>query len=67
MSSITVLSPLGINRAGSQPLAPRLRSLDSVTLGILNNNKPNSLELQQRVVELLGKSHPVAGSRPSRR
>ena len=46
MSSITVLSPLGINRAGSQPLAPRLRSLDSVTLGILNNNKPNSLELQ---------------------
>ena len=62
MSSITVLSPLGINRAGSQPLAPRLRSLDGVTLGILNNNKPNSLELQRRVVELLGKSHPVAGA-----
>lgn len=62
MSGITVLSPLGINRVGSQPLAPRLRSLDGVTLGILNNSKPNSLELQRRVVELLAAQHPVAGS-----
>ena len=40
MSRITVLSPLGINRVGSQPIAPRLRSLDGVTLGVLNNSKP---------------------------
>ena len=61
MSRITVLSPLGVNRIGSQPIAPRLRSLEGVTLGILNNSKPNSLELQQRVVELIGRSHTVAG------
>jgi hypothetical protein len=59
MSGITVLSPLGINRVGSQPLAPRVRSLEGVRLGILNNSKPNSLELQRRVVELLGQRHPV--------
>jgi hypothetical protein len=62
MSGITVLSPLGINRVGSQPLAPRLRSLDGVTLGILNNSKPNSLELQRRVVELLAKQHSLGSS-----
>ncbi len=60
--SITVLSPLGVNRVGSQPLARRVRSLDGVTLGILNNAKPNSLELQRYLVELLGRHHPVAGS-----
>src|SRR5262249_4995908 len=60
MSRITVLSPLGVNRVGTQPLAPRVRSLDGITLGILNNSKPNSLELQRRLVELLG--HSVAGS-----
>ena len=61
MSRITVLSPLGVNRVGSQPIAPRLRSLDGVTLGILNNSKPNSLRLQERVVELLAKQHSVGG------
>ena len=62
MSGSTVLSPLGINRVGSQPLAPRLRSLVGVTLGILNNRKTNSLVLQRLVVELLATQHPVAGS-----
>jgi hypothetical protein len=62
MSRITVLSPLGVNRVGSQPIAPRLRSLDGVKLGILNNSKPNSLELQQRVVELIGQHHSVIGA-----
>ena len=58
MSGITVLSPVGINRIGAQP---RLRSLDGVTLGILNNGKPNSFQLQERVVELLAKQHSVGG------
>jgi hypothetical protein len=62
MSRITVLSPLGVNRVGAQPIAPRLRSLDGVKLGILNNSKPNSLELQQRVVELIGRHHSVTGA-----
>jgi hypothetical protein len=61
MSRITVLSPLGVNRVGAQPIAPRLRSLDGVKLGILNNSKPNSLELQQHVVELIGQHHSVTG------
>ncbi|HEY7542858.1 MAG TPA: hypothetical protein VIF11_22165 [Methylomirabilota bacterium] len=62
MSRITVLSPLGVNRVGSQPIAPRLRSLEGVTLGLLNNSKPNSLELQQRVAELIGRRHALGGS-----
>ena len=61
MSGTIVLSPVGINRVGAQPIAPRLRSLDGVTLGILNNSKPNSLQLQERVVELLAKQHSVGG------
>jgi len=61
MSGITVLSPVGINRIGAQPNAPRLRSLDGVTLGILNNGKPNSFQLQERVVELLATQHSVGG------
>ena len=54
MSGITVLSPLGINRVEARKLTPRLSSLDGVRLGILNNSKPNSLALQERVAELLG-------------
>ena len=56
------VEPVGYQprRVAAARAAPR--SLDGVTLGILNNNKPNSLELQRRVVELLGKGHPVAGS-----
>jgi hypothetical protein len=46
MSGTTLLSPVGINRVGAQPIAPRLRSLDGITLGIFNNSKPNSLQLQ---------------------
>jgi len=45
----------------SPGVAPRLRSLDGVTLGVLNNSKPNSLRLQERVVELLAKQHSVGG------
>lgn len=51
MSEITVWSPLGINRVEARPITPRLDSLDGVTLGILNNNKPNSLRLQESRLE----------------
>jgi hypothetical protein len=61
MSEITVWSPLGINRIEARPITPRLASLDGVTLGILNNSKPNSLRLQQHVVERLGKRFRLAG------
>ena len=52
---------MGVNRIRAQPIAPRLRSLDGVTLGILNNSKPNSLQLQEYLVELLAKQHTVGG------
>lgn len=58
---ITVLSPVGINRIGAQPITPRLTSLDGVTLGILNNSKPNSLRLQERVVALLSRKYTLGG------
>jgi len=57
--AITVLSPLGTNRVDARPITPRLRTLDGVTLGVLNNSKPNSLLLQQRVVELLSKRYRI--------
>lgn len=61
MSDITVYSPLGINRVAARPIAPRLTTLDGVRLGILNNSKPNSLMLQERIVERLGKHFGLAG------
>ena len=61
MSGITVLSPEGINRVAAQPVAPRLGSLEGVTLGLLNNSKPNSLALQERVAALLGQQHRLGG------
>ena len=61
MSEITVFSPLGINRVEARPITPRLPSLDGVTLGILNNSKPNSLRLQQHVVERLAGRFKLAG------
>jgi hypothetical protein len=60
MSGITVLSPMGINQVEAHSMAPRLASLEGVTLGILNNSKPNSLFLQERVADLLGQSHGIA-------
>jgi hypothetical protein len=41
-------------------VARRLPSLDRVTLGILNNSKPNSLALQELVTERLGQRHTLA-------
>ena len=61
MRGITVLSPVGINQVKAQSIAPRLESLERVKVGILNNGKPNSLALQERVVELLGQRHTFAG------
>ena len=60
MSDITVLSPVAINQTKAQAVAPRLPSLDRVTLGILNNSKPNSLALQEVVAERLGHRYTLA-------
>ena len=60
MTDITVLSPVAINQTKAQAPAPRLPSLDRITLGILNNSKPNSLTLQELVAERLGQRHGLA-------
>ena len=60
MSGITVLSPVGINQVAARPMAPRVVSLEGVALGILNNSKPNSLCLQERVADLLGRDVGLA-------
>jgi hypothetical protein len=61
MSEITVWSPLGVNRVEARPINPRPATLDGVTLGILNNSKPNSLRLQEHVAERLAKRFRLAG------
>ena len=60
MSGFTVLSPVGINQVKAQPMAARRASLARVSLGILNNSKPNSLALQQQVAALLAQEHALA-------
>lgn len=60
MSGFTVLSPIGINQVKAQPMAPRRASLDRVSLGILNNSKPNSLALQEQVAAWLGQQQAIA-------
>ena len=57
---ITVSSPVGVNQVGAQTLAARVASLNGVRVGILNNNKPNSLALQERIVEMIGARYPLA-------
>jgi hypothetical protein len=60
MSGITVMSPVGINQIAARPMARRLASLEGVAMGILNNSKPNSLRLQERLAELLGQHAAIA-------
>lgn len=57
--SMTVLSPVGINRVEARPASPRIRSLDGANLGILINNKPNSEYLQDQVAALLRERYKI--------
>ena len=66
MSGITVLSPVGINRVESRPVAGRIASLQGVRLGLLNNNKPNASLLLERVAELLAQ-HGLGGTAPKQK
>jgi hypothetical protein len=61
VSGISVLSPIGVNRVATQPIATRLGSLRGVTLGVLNNSKPNSLALQERVAGRIAAEHGLSG------
>lgn len=59
MSSLTVLSPVGINRVESRPISPRVPTLKGLNLGLLNNNKPNAARLLDEVAALLNKAHAL--------
>jgi hypothetical protein len=60
LMSLTVLSPVGINRVEARPISPRIKSLEGATLGILINNKPNSEFLQDQIAELLKQKYKIA-------
>lgn len=51
--SLTVLSPIGINRVEARGVSPRISSLEGADIGILINNKPNSEFLQDEITALL--------------
>ena len=62
--SITVLSPVGINRVEARPIAARVASLEGIRLGLLNNNKPNAARLLEGIARLVGQRHRLAGTVP---
>ncbi len=62
MNSITVLSPIGVNRVEGRPVSDRVATLNGLVVGILNNGKPNSELLQQEVTALLSGRFQLAGT-----
>ena len=57
MSSITVLSPIGVNRVESRPVSARVASLQGMRLGLLSNNKPNATRLMEMISQHLAGTH----------
>jgi hypothetical protein len=57
--SVTVLSPVGINRVEARPISPRIASLEGADLGILINNKPNSEFLQDQITAFLRERYKI--------
>ncbi len=60
--SITVLSPVGVNRVEARPIAARIASLEGIRLGLLNNNKPNAARLLDGIARLAAQQHHLAGT-----
>jgi len=65
--SITVLSPVGVNRVEARPIAARIASLEGIRLGLLNNNKPNAARLLEGISRLAGQRHGLAGTVPKQK
>jgi len=57
--SITVLSPVGINRVEARAISERPASLEGLDIGILINNKPNSEFLQDQIAALLHERYAI--------
>jgi hypothetical protein len=52
-----VYDPRGIVSADEKPIAPRLRRLEGMRLGILDNTKWNANKLLRRLRDDLGNNH----------
>ena len=59
MNGITVLSPVAINMTEAQAIAPRIKDLNGIKVGLLNNNKPNSHLLQETILALLSERFTI--------
>jgi hypothetical protein len=57
---VEAVSPEGQRRDERYPLAPRLKSLHGVTLGVLDNAKPNANHLLHEIAAGLRRVHGVA-------
>ena len=57
---IAVYNPRGEVRADERPLAARVRSLDGLRLGILDNTKWNANKLLRSLRDRLQARHPMA-------
>ena len=58
-----LLDPTGEGgRAADLTLAPRLRSLRGLTVGLLDNTKPNAAVLLSEVARELERTHGIRGS-----
>ncbi len=55
-----VYDPRGIVAADEKPLAPRLRKLEGIRLGILDNTKWNANKLLRRLRDELARSYGFA-------
>ncbi len=56
--SLEVLNPFAERAEGFYNLAPRLSTLDGKTIGLLNQNKPNTVYFMNAVEDLLKKKYP---------
>ena len=59
MDGITVLGPIAVNMTEAQAIAARLPDLNGKTVGLVNNNKPNSHLLQEYIVNLLKQRYDI--------
>jgi hypothetical protein len=62
MSMIAVYDPRGEVRADERPLAARVRALDGLRLGILDNTKWNANKLLRAVRDRLQERHRLAAA-----
>ena len=58
--TLRVVPPVGWGSTSTAPAAPRLASLDGMTLGLLSNGKANGVELLEGVAEAIAERYRIA-------